>query len=431
MSEGPPHCAFFLPSKKRHCRLAPVLGKPYCSSHYVVLDGHRKRVCPYNRHQCATPPAPTSPSPPCPLLNPTFPLRVNHTLIVTSIVLEHHYDRHVRKCPDAHVQALAWEEHDVNTGSDDEGPVRTPTPAEERQIALIAGEKAAVEGNGDVPAPPVVTRRAANPTSQLPDEQTRSALLERVRAALGTQWPEIAINEASPEGHSPSGERQAVQLAALVQLITSFAPDTQRSVFCELGCGKASLSAALRVYLGPSSAHILLDRSRFRHTCDRAVRQSGEGEWVRVCCDVRHVRLSALPLVSNSSLVVITKHLCGNATDLALRACRPVPRPSALVLALCCHHRCDWASYPNKPFLRGIGVDESDFTYLSRMSSWAVCAHGDTERVRAGRACKRLLDEGRRLFLEELGYEARLVAYVGPETTPENIALTAVLKHAL
>lgn len=46
------------------------------------------------------------------------------------------------------------------------------------------------------------------------------------------------------------------------------------------------------------------------------------------------------------------------------------------------------------------------------------------EKARAARECKRLLDRGRRAFVEErLGLESEVVHFVGREVTPENALL--------
>jgi tRNA:m4X modification enzyme len=46
-----------------------------------------------------------------------------------------------------------------------------------------------------------------------------------------------------------------------------------------------------------------------------------------------------------------------------------------------------------------------------------------TEREQMGRACKRLLDYGRVLFLQERGFDARLVEYTDKAISLENVAL--------
>jgi len=185
----------------------------------------------------------------------------------------------------------------------------------------------------------------------------------------------------------------------------------------------------------------------------------------------------------------MAKHLCGCATDYALRsivasgaadadgaAAQPVSggggaSMSAVVIATCCHHKCTWSSYVNRPFLEALGVGEEDFALLTLLSSWATEANdvgeerganavepeggafagpqGDeddegehletqhpqaaqlglglsrAERKSVGRMCKQLIDTGRLRFLEANGYAGRLQAYVGEDVSPENVLLIA------
>ena len=46
----------------------------------------------------------------------------------------------------------------------------------------------------------------------------------------------------------------------------------------------------------------------------------------------------------------------------------------AIVLALCCHHRCDWQTYTGKEFFTDLGLTARDFHLICSMTSWATCA---------------------------------------------------------
>ena len=107
----------------------------------------------------------------------------------------------------------------------------------------------------------------------------------------------------------------------------------------------------------------------------------------------------------------IGKHLCGAATDYALRACLgAAPRggkrvqqqqeqllvpqqpqsdpPQAgldggaswrrlhgLAIAPCCHHRCGWRAFVGKPLFRRLGFTGEEFELMSWMTGWALCGH--------------------------------------------------------
>ena len=66
--------------------------------------------------------------------------------------------------------------------------------------------------------------------------------------------------------------------------------------------------------------------------------------------------------------MALSKHLCGCATDLALRCLANSGLPvNGLSIACCCHHRCEWNSYVAKSFITDdCGFNAEDFFYLTR-----------------------------------------------------------------
>lgn len=71
--------------------------------------------------------------------------------------------------------------------------------------------------------------------------------------------------------------------------------------------------------------------------------------------------------------VVHGKHVCGGATDLALRfaAARPCP-VTAVALATCCHRLTTLAAYVNPPYLEAAGVTPELFSLVAKASNWAT-----------------------------------------------------------
>ena len=106
---------------------------------------------------------------------------------------------------------------------------------------------------------------------------------------------------------------------------------------------------------------VLIDRSNFKGKADTALRNNDSGngvEWrvTRIRADLGDVDCRQIPAVASllnsgiaGNVIVCGKHLCGAATDLALRAAgRLVTEIQSdvvqthLCIALCCHHLCDW-----------------------------------------------------------------------------------------
>jgi hypothetical protein len=117
--------------------------------------------------------------------------------------------------------------------------------------------------------------------------------------------------------------------------------DSANWVVVELGAGTGGLGKAVQ-RLAPHAPTVLVDNQRFKPRHDRSWQEAGSGvEWARATVDLRHLVLNSLPLVNQSgdpgpsttdtttepsvtpsrrSIVLVAKHLCGVATDLAITA---------------------------------------------------------------------------------------------------------------
>ena len=153
----------------------------------------------------------------------------------------------------------------------------------------------------------------------------------------------------------------------------------------------------------------------------------------------------------------MSKHLCGAATDLALRcienfAQNAPERTKTILIALCCHHRCDWNIYVGKDFLLSHNFKAEDFSLLCGLTSWATCGTGKPRenskviklesnphtdryerlnlpretREEIGRRAKRLIDKGRCEFIQkQFKMSVKLKYYVDLSYTLENVVLIA------
>lgn len=186
-----------------------------------------------------------------------------------------------------------------------------------------------------------------------------------------------------------------------------------------------------------------------------------------------------------ASVAALGKHLCGAATDFALRCLlravndravitfaagdepdREVPARKlvgsttaptfgGVAIATCCHHACSWDAYVGKRFFREVlRASPVDFERMRMLSSWGLLvAPADmpsdvdappapevgsvgsraSERmsrslmVRLGRQCKSLLDEGRATFLRACVPASApcVVSYCAGSESPENMMLLA------
>ncbi|KDR18002.1 TRNA guanosine-2'-O-methyltransferase TRM13-like protein [Zootermopsis nevadensis] len=242
----------------------------------------------------------------------------------------------------------------------------------------------------------------------------------------------------------------------------------QNTVFIEFGAGRGQLSYYIAKTMQEDNSCLLLliDRASQRHKFDNKLKDSST-LCKRIRADISDLCLEFIPILHQYKRIVsLGKHLCGSATDLALRCvvnCNEVEEgrsvtADGILMALCCHHRCDWNSYTGKDFMLAQGFTADDFDVMSGITSWATCgpaysremsipeeygSHGhvqrpthliptDDERKIIGRKSKAIFNYGRQMYLESHGYKCRLIEYVTEETSPENVCVLAqrVIPHS-
>ena len=168
----------------------------------------------------------------------------------------------------------------------------------------------------------------------------------------------------------------------------------------------------------------------------------------RLNVDIKDLDLSKLTELENIKCVAISKHLCGAATDISLRCIlnhiESGGEMKGMVIALCCHHICNFGMYINQEYLLKHNITATEFSFLSTLSSWATNGAskevvGDPddeithwsklcydERETFGLKCKRVIDMGRIEYLQQNGYKVELSYYVDKDKSLENLVLTAV-----
>jgi hypothetical protein len=168
----------------------------------------------------------------------------------------------------------------------------------------------------------------------------------------------------------------------------------------ELGAGKGYLSAWLVLESAPAPAAssfgalLLIDAAG--HLGKKADRRLRVAAVRRVTADLRDVQLSRLLAEEEGSgggFLAVGKHLCGVATDYALRMfARGVaeaaeaaardrreekagPRSlSAVAVATCCHHRGTWRDFCGRQAWRTVaGLSRADFEAALWLCGWSNC----------------------------------------------------------
>ncbi|VWU52779.1 methyltransferase, putative, partial [Hepatocystis sp. ex Piliocolobus tephrosceles] len=125
-------------------------------------------------------------------------------------------------------------------------------------------------------------------------------------------------------------------------------------------------------------------------------------------------------------VIFITKHLCGNGTDLALRMLINSVKNNLVenyfILSPCCHHRCDVHQILGFDYLMELKIDKKYLQYvISHMSGYASCDSKSKKSL--GKKIKLLIDLARVHYLLKHIQNAYLIKYVNRSITVESYAI--------
>eukprot|EP01059_Diplonema_ambulator_P036405 TRINITY_DN9059_c0_g1_i1.p1 TRINITY_DN9059_c0_g1~~TRINITY_DN9059_c0_g1_i1.p1 ORF type:complete len:693 (+),score=157.20 TRINITY_DN9059_c0_g1_i1:652-2730(+) len=241
-----------------------------------------------------------------------------------------------------------------------------------------------------------------------------------------TMW-----QKAKRSWHQP----QIESLAKHVTLLGILSPHT---VLLELGAGKGLLGAIIGK-LNMCEVVVLDKREGGTGGCG-----DDEGN-----CGVRriHADLSDTQLhhvTGGKPAVVIAKHFCGDATDLAIKSIEnPDASIKAAVVAPCCHPKISFAKYTGGEYLAAHGFDCNDFeamqvlmeisrertqhkhqaSYAKKLCNLDKVPHAAFYAL--GRLSRRIIEEGRMHYLRKSWRSVRLVEYVPHAVSPDNLFLLA------
>ncbi|NWU95945.1 TRM13 enzyme, partial [Upupa epops] len=448
----PGRCAFFVERKKRFCKMIPAPGRRFCGEHgQQETENDRKRI-------------------PC-------PLDPKHT------VYEDQLQKHLKKCNSREKPKPVYFVQDINAGFKDvaeipENQVPISSLCKEELENLIIKLKKAING-------------------------LDLCLKEQI---LSHQALQEALNDPKNGESAFKHLKQQASILGNMEKLHLLGPGR---CFVEFGAGRGKLSHWVDVALQnvENVQFLLVERATTRFKVDGKHKRR-DSVFERLQVDIQHLCLKKVPILEKKKLPVvgIGKHLCGAATDLALRclvesytACcdeekeEPAPKCSrtyktevadnesnrddckpvaGIVIALCCHHKCDWTHYVGREFFKSVGLGPVEFHYFQRMSSWATCGMRETtikastseesedqtndkddneqtpsktesgsdtlqgiltveERKEIGGLCKQLIDHGRIEYLQQRGYRATLQYYTEPAVSLENVLLTAVPSSSL
>lgn len=184
----------------------------------------------------------------------------------------------------------------------------------------------------------------------------------------------------------------------------------------------------------------------------------------RLKMDIKDLKLSEI-VEPKDDILVVSKHLCGVATDLTLRCLQNCIKDKknevnlkGICIAMCCRHVCNSRDYINPDYIKDfLSKYDSDLSYevffrnLSKFTSWATCGRRPgmedndlieitepesenkvsltlLQREKVGLLARQIIDNGRlewvkENLLRENHKNARIVKYIEQSVSLENNAL--------
>lgn len=273
-------------------------------------------------------------------------------------------------------------------------------------------------------------------------QKVESLFAEHIAGSIETNVMEHEnlAAELSNETYGSEKRKHLLQTSSILGIMKHENFLQPRTCFIEFGAGKAELTYwlanAIRDHEGAKV--LVVDRASHRHKKDNLIRDRNLVERIRA--DIADLDLKELDTKCDS-LVGISKHLCGAATDLALRCMvkgnKHAIKTRNFIICLCCHHRCTFSTFVGQEWLLANGIDKKTFNILIKIVSWFTCGDGlsrdkkdnaekESERKvkeEIGWKSKRLLDFARLQYLKANNYDARLCFYADKDVTLENVCI--------
>ncbi|KAJ8919123.1 hypothetical protein NQ315_012108 [Exocentrus adspersus] len=412
-----PSCKYFVVRKKRHCKMTVKQGEEYCGE-------HQKITCVNSE---------TDPTKSQDRKNPSkirivCPLDRKHTCYA------HNLKKHLKICNAGRISTEPYILKGVNSGKIGDGELVDLY----RLLSTFS-----IQDIKDT-----ILKVNAIFENSLKEEITEKSASHIL----------IEQEMAKPE-YGDKTKKHLKQASAILGLMHEYNLLMKpRTCYIEFGAGRGQLSywIANAVQSSEGSNILLVERASPKHKRDNKLDKTFH-KIQRVRADISDIVLDKLDIISASENIVgVTKHLCGEATDLAMRCLVNIAenkhKLQGAVLTFCCHHRCKWTSYVGKEFFEANNLSISDFYIMCGMASWATCGTGLSRERRnnekatelaqnerdceiglsreekevVGYRCKHLLNWGRLLYMKKLGFNCSLHYYVEKSISLENVCIVAV-----
>ncbi|XP_031633360.1 tRNA:m(4)X modification enzyme TRM13 homolog [Contarinia nasturtii] len=437
---APITCKFFVKRKQRYCRLTPPNGEEFCGQHMPVTSLSSKVIesddLKINKSNARVP----------------CPLDPKHTVCAWKL------HKHLKICNAVVKDRPCYIVPGMNAGNVDVVNNDAYKSGAQTEFKLTDIDYETIDK--------VVAR-----VNQLYDLHKIDEKIDDLMASHPLLAAELNNKEY---GHET--RRHLIQTSTILGYLNHYKLYDDKTSYIEYGAGKGQVSywLAQAITNYPNSNVLLIDRASVRHKKDNKLDETHAVAVQRIRADIADFDISAHNLIQKSNKIVgLGKHLCGAATDFAIRctihgnnaACENGngPKTIAMLIALCCHHRCEWKYFVGRDFFMQNKVSEREFAIMTKMVGWAICGTGLSrekrkeieerkesnehtdeaiqeenvdanitnkrdrhQRKEIGQKCKRLIDFARICYLEQNGFKCSLKRYVSSDITLENVCLVAL-----
>jgi len=413
-------CEYFIPKKNRRCCMQRKADQKYCSEHLVNNNEPEKgeRV-------------------PCPLDN-------NHSVWSKNLA------NHLKKCnAKPKENEDIWYEKDLNT---------------RLRVDIGGDSEIKKDDNSD-------------------DSLSEKELYEKYIPILKNMKDQFNPLDFSISKHNGlksrltevSNQKHAIQQSSLIGNMKKRGLLDINKFYLEFGCGKGELSRFVNLcVLEDLQANDLVGKEKYgygfidrgvnRMKMDSKIIKEAKENKMEVNLTTKRSKIDIKDLnvdkfleeINPGRIVVISKHLCGAATDLTFKLLlnssllqENSNKFGGLLIAMCCRHVCTYDQLlpKSREFLheKGFGSLKS-FNILKKIVSWAVCGKRDgvseessnehasgltfKEREELGLVARRLIDESRlsamNNLVNPLGFHSEMFWYVEKNVTLENVCFCIV-----
>ncbi|KAG5878209.1 hypothetical protein JTB14_009774 [Gonioctena quinquepunctata] len=402
------HCKYFVTRKKRFCKMTVKLGEEYCGEHQTIFPMELNDQDKANKRIRVV----------CPLDN-------THTCYA------HNLEKHKKICNAKVKKEEPFISKGINSGI---------KPDDKEDVHKLLA-------NYTIPH----IQRVISKVNELYEKIIKQNLTEKISCH------ELVEDEISKPEHGEKSKKHLKQVSSILGLLKDYNMMKSKTCYIEFGAGRGQLSywIAKGTDSYEQSTILLIEKSSPKHKKDNKLCEPSE-KVCRIRADISDLVLDELDIISKSEGIVgVTKHLCGEATDLALRCLANSKENQdkifGCVMTFCCHHRCRWTPYIGKDFFKEKELTSDDFYIICGMSSWATCGSGVSrekrkegilqpklnerdialglsreEKEEVGRRSKSVINWGRMRFLENISFRCHLHYYVNKNVSLENACIVAI-----